>query len=66
MTCDTQEVIDIVSKFQPSRFNFLGVMMFRRFGGKASVTDLIKDGSVCRALPVTPGLLIIYILSVSF
>ena len=43
-------------------FNGLGVMMFRRLGGKGSVTDLINqsisDEGVCRRAPATPGLCI--------
>ena len=47
MTHDTQEGMNIVAKFQPYCSNGLGVMMFRRFGGKASVTDFINGGGVC-------------------
>ena len=56
--------MDIVSKLQPSSSNGFGVMIFWRFGGKASVTDLFNDQVVCRTAPATLGLLIIYMLSV--
>ena len=39
-------------------------MMFQRFGGKASVTDFINGGGVCWSALATPGLVIIYVISV--
>ena len=59
-----QKMRKIESKFQPSISKGFGVMIFWRFGGKASVTDLINDGGVCRTTPATPGLLIICVISV--
>ena len=57
VTCTTQGVMSIISKFQVPSSNGLGVLMFWRFGGKAWVTELLIDKSVCRAAPDTPGLL---------
>ena len=42
-TCDTREVMSIASKFHLPCFNCLGGMMFWRFGGKASVSELINE-----------------------
>ena len=64
VTRGSQKMMKFVSKFQPSFSNGFGVMIFWRFGGKASVTDLINDGGVCRTTPATPGLLIICVISV--
>ena len=43
VTCDTQEGVNIVSKFQVPSYNGLGVMMFWRLGGKGLLTDLINE-----------------------
>ena len=71
MTCDTWQVthdrwhvthdtwcgVTILSKFQLSSSNGLGVMMCWRSGGKGSLTQLINHEAVCRAAPATLGLL---------
>ena len=71
MTCDTRNVtgdmwhltpdvghlvgVNILSKFQlPSSYG-LGVMMFWRFGGKGSLTELMCNKSDCRTAPATPA-----------
>ena len=64
VTCGIQKMRKIVSKFQPSICKGFGVEIFWRYGGKASVTDLINDGGVCRITRATQGLLIICVISV--
>ena len=58
VTCDTWHVthntwhvgeMKLLWTFQVPSFNGLGVMMFRRLGGKGS--------GICRTAPATPGLL---------
>ena len=57
MTHDTWFGVNIILQFQLSSSNGLGVMMFRRFGGKGSLIQSVSDEAVCRTAPATPGLL---------
>ena len=60
VTRDTWCGVNILSKFQFSSSNNLGLMMFWRSGGKGWMSDSVNYEAVCRTAPATPGLLIIY------
>ena len=49
--------VNVLLKFQFSSSYGLGVMMSLRFGGKGSLSQIIRNGAVCRTAPATPGLL---------
>ena len=55
VTHDTWCGVNILSKFQLSRFNGFGVLII----GRKRITHWIYDKGVCRTAPATTGLLII-------
>ena len=57
MTCDTCWGVNILSKFQLSSSNGLGVMLLWIYFNKPSLT-LMNHEAVCRTAPATLGLLI--------
>ena len=59
VTCDTEGVVNIVSRFQVPSSNCFEVMMFWRFGGKGWVTQsIINRPGVAGAVLLSPLLLI--------